>query len=146
MKKKSLMISMMLLLMILGAGVLTTGCSSDEDEFNEDELADPALKPLLGYWQYTGQTIDSRFGYVFKSSGEVLEWEVYWGEYKEWHFGTFGKDADQYLTIKGDSKENKTEGALYYITEVSSDSMTIHYPGWSDLLEYQKYKKLPGKP
>ena len=105
-----------------------TACSSDEDEFDAEQV-EPALRPLLGYWQYTGPTYDSQVGYIFKSSGEVVRWSIDHSadgsEYKERHFGTYGIDDEQHYYLKGDSKENMTEGAYYYITEFTPDSMTI---------------------
>jgi hypothetical protein len=126
-------------------GGMMTACSSSDDEFNEEEV-ETALRPLLGYWQYTGQTIDSRVGYVFKSNGEVLCWEVYWGGYKERHFGTYGIDDEQHFYLKGDSKENNSEGEYYYVTEFFPDSMTTFSPNSPELLQYKKYKKIGGRP
>ena len=125
--------------------VVFTACSSSDDEFDVEQV-EPALRPLLGYWQYTGQTIDSRVGYVFKSNGEVLCWEVYWGEYKERHFGTYGIDDEQHFYLKGDSKENNSEGEYYYVTEFFPDSMTTFSPNSPELLQYKKYKKIGGRP
>ena len=113
-------------------GGMMTACSSSDDEFDVEQV-EPALRPLLGYWQYTGQTIDSRVGYVFKSNGEVLCWEVYWGEYKHFY-------------LKGDSKENNSEGEYYYVTEFFPDSMTTFSPNSPELLQYKKYKKIGGRP
>jgi hypothetical protein len=147
MKKKSFIIKMVLFLMVLGSGmVMMTACSSDEEE----ELVDPALKPLVGYWQYTGTTYDSYVGYLFKASGEVIRWSLDMGaderEYKETHFGTSGIDAEQHFYIKGDNKEIGTDGILYPITEISSDYLTIYFPNSPELLQYQKYKKLQNRP
>ena len=133
---------------VLLAGMLT-GCSSSEDEFDVEQV-EPALRPLLGYWQYTGPTYDSQVGYIFKSSGEVVRWSIDHSadgsEYKERHFGTYGIDDEQHYYLKGDSKENMTEGAYYYITEFSPDSMTIYCPGLTEIIDYRKYKKLSGRP
>lgn len=139
MKKKSFIIKMVLFLMVLGSGmVMMTACSSDEEE----ELVDPALKPLVGYWQYTGTTYDSYVGYLFKASGEVIRWSLDMGaderEYKETHFGTSGIDAEQHFYIKGDNKEIGTDGILYPITEISSDYLTIYFPNSPELLQYQR--------
>ena len=126
-----------------------TACSSDEDEFDTEQV-EPALRPLLGYWQYTGPTYDSQVGYIFKSSGEVVRWSIDHSadgsEYKERHFGTYGIDDEQHYYLKGDSKENMTEGAYYYITEFSPDSMTIYCPGSTEIIDYRKYKKLSSRP
>ena len=126
-------------------GGMMTACSSSDDEFDVEQV-EPALRPLLGYWQYAGQTIDSRVGYVFKSNGEVLCWEVYWGEYKERHFGTYGIDDEQHFYLKGDSKENNSEGEYCYVTEFFPDSMTTFSPNSPELLQYKKYKKIGGRP
>ena len=130
-------------------GGMMTACSSDEDEFDTEQV-EPALRPLLGYWQYTGPTYDSQVGYIFKSSGEVVRWSIDHSadgsEYKERHFGTYGIDDEQHYYLKGDSKENMTEGAYYYITEFSPDSMTIYCPGSTEITDYRKYKKLSGRP
>ena len=126
-----------------------TACSSSEDEFDVEQV-EPALRPLLGYWQYTGPTYDSQVGYIFKSSGEVVRWSIDHSadgsEYKERHFGTYGIDDEQHYYLKGDSKENMTEGAYYYITEFSPDSMTIYCPGSTEIIDYRKYKKLSSRP
>jgi hypothetical protein len=104
----------------------------------------------VGYWQYTGTTYDSYVGYLFKASGEVIRWSLDMGaderKYNETHFGTFGIDADQHFYIKGDNKEIGTDGILYPITEISSDYLTIYFPNSPELLQYQKYKKLPNRP
>ena len=130
-------------------GGMMTACSSSEDEFDVEQV-EPALRPLLGYWQYTGPTYDSQVGYIFKSSGEVVRWSIDHSadgsEYKERHFGTYGIDDEQHYYLKGDSKENMTEGAYYYITEFSPDSMTIYCPGSTEITDYRKYKKLSGRP
>ena len=147
-------------------GGMMTACSSDEDEFDTEQV-EPALRPLLGYWQYTGPTYDSQVGYIFKSSGEVPTYDsqvgyifkssgevVRWSidhsadgsEYKERHFGTYGIDDEQHYYLKGDSKENMTEGAYYYITEFTPDSMTIYCPGSTEIIDYRKYKKLSSRP
>lgn len=130
-------------------GGMMTACSSSEDEFDVEQV-EPALRPLLGYWQYTGPTYDSQVGYIFKSSGEVVRWSIDHSadgsEYKERHFGTYGIDDEQHYYLKGDSKENMTEGAYYYITEFSPDSMTIYCPGSTEIIDYRKYKKLSGRP
>lgn len=130
-------------------GGMMTACSSDEDEFDTEQV-EPALRPLLGYWQYTGPTYDSQVGYIFKSSGEVVRWSIDHSadgsEYKERHFGTYGIDDEQHYYLKGDSKENMTEGAYYYITEFTPDSMTIYCPGSIEIIDYRKYKKLSGRP
>ena len=130
-------------------GGMMTACSSDEDEFDTEQV-EPALRPLLGYWQYTGPTYDSQVGYIFKSSGEVVRWSIDHSadgcEYKERHFGTYGIDDEQHYYLKGDSKENMTEGAYYYITEFSPDSMTIYCPGSTEIIDYRKYKKLSSRP
>ena len=130
-------------------GGMMTACSSDEDEFDTEQV-EPALRPLLGYWQYTGPTYDSQVGYIFKSSGEVVRWSIDHSadgsEYKERHFGTYGIDDKQHYYLKGDSKENMTEGAYYYVTEFSPDSMTIYCPGSTEITDYRKYKKLSGRP
>ena len=130
-------------------GGMMTACSSDEDEFDTEQV-EPALRPLLGYWQYTGPTYDSQVGYIFKSSGEVVRWSIDHSadgsEYKERHFGTYGIDDEQHYYLKGDSKENMTEGAYYYITEFTPDSMTIYCPGSTEIIDYRKYKKLSGRP
>ena len=130
-------------------GGMMTACSSSEDEFNVEQV-EPALRPLLGYWQYTGPTYDSQVGYIFKSSGEVVRWSIDHSadgsEYKERHFGTYGIDDEQHYYLKGDSKENMTEGAYYYITEFTPDSMTIYCPGSTEIIDYRKYKKLSGRP
>ena len=126
-----------------------TACSSSEDEFDVEQV-EPALRPLLGYWQYTGPTYDSQVGYIFKSSGEVVRWSIDHSadgsEYKERHFGTYGIDDEQHYYLKGDSKENMNEGAYYYITEFSPDSMTIYCPGSTEIIDYRKYKKLSSRP
>ena len=130
-------------------GGMMTACSSDEDEFDTEQV-EPALRPLLGYWQYTGPTYDSQVGYIFKTSGEVVRWSIDHSadgsEYKERHFGTYGIDDEQHYYLKGDSKENMTEGAYYYVTEFSPDSMTIYCPGSTEITDYRKYKKLSGRP
>ena len=130
-------------------GGMMTACSSSEDEFDVEQV-EPALRPLLGYWQYTGPTYDSQVGYIFKSSGEVVRWSIDHSadgsEYKERHFGTYGIDDEQHYYLKGDSKENMTEGAYYYITEFSPDSMTIYCPGSTEIIDYRKYKKLSSRP
>ena len=130
-------------------GGMMTACSSDEDEFDTEQV-EPALRPLLGYWQYTGPTYDSQVGYIFKSSGEVVRWSIDHSadgsEYKERHFGTYGIDDEQHYYLKGDSKENMTEGAYYYVTEFSPDSMTIYCPGSTEITDYRKYKKLSSRP
>ena len=130
-------------------GGMMTACSSSEDEFDVEQV-EPALRPLLGYWQYTGPTYDSQVGYIFKSSGEVVRWSIDHSadgsEYKERHFGTYGIDDEQHYYLKGDSKENMTEGAYYYVTEFSPDSMTIYCPGSTEITDYRKYKKLSGRP
>ena len=130
-------------------GGMMTACSSSEDEFDVEQV-EPALRPLLGYWQYTGPTYDSQVGYIFKSSGEVVRWSIDHSadgsEYKERHFGTYGIDDEQHYYLKGDSKENMTEGAYYYITEFTPDSMTIYCPGSTEIIDYRKYKKLSGRP
>lgn len=130
-------------------GGMMTACSSSDDEFDVEQV-EPALRPLLGYWQYTGPTYDSQVGYIFKSSGEVVRWSIDHSadgsEYKERHFGTYGIDDEQHYYLKGDSKENMTEGAYYYITEFSPDSMTIYCPGSTEITDYRKYKKLSGRP
>lgn len=130
-------------------GGMMTACSSDEDEFDTEQV-EPALRPLLGYWQYTGPTYDSQVGYIFKSSGEVVRWSIDHSadgsEYKERHFGTYGIDDEQHYYLKGDSKENMTEGAYYYITEFTPDSMTIYCPGSTEIIDYRKYKKLSSRP
>lgn len=130
-------------------GGMMTACSSDEDEFDTEQV-EPALRPLLGYWQYTGPTYDSQVGYIFKTSGEVVRWSIDHSadgsEYKERHFGTYGIDDEQHYYLKGDSKENMTEGAYYYITEFSPDSMTIYCPGSTEIIDYRKYKKLSSRP
>jgi len=130
-------------------GGMMTACSSDEDEFDAEQV-EPALRPLLGYWQYTGPTYDSQVGYIFKSSGEVVRWSIDHSadgsEYKERHFGTYGIDDEQHYYLKGDSKENMTEGAYYYVTEFSPDSMTIYCPGSTEITDYRKYKKLSSRP
>ena len=130
-------------------GGMMTACSSSEDEFDVEQV-EPALRPLLGYWQYTGPTYDSQVGYIFKSSREVVRWSIDHSadgsEYKERHFGTYGIDDEQHYYLKGDSKENMTEGAYYYVTEFSLDSMTIYCPGSTEITDYRKYKKLSGRP
>lgn len=130
-------------------GGMMTACSSDEDEFDTEQV-EPALRPLLGYWQYTGPTYDSQVGYIFKTSGEVVRWSIDHSadgsEYKERHFGTYGIDDEQHYYLKGDSKENMTEGAYYYITEFTPDSMTIYCPGSTEIIDYRKYKKLSSRP
>ena len=130
-------------------GGMMTACSSSEDEFDVEQV-EPALRPLLGYWQYTGPTYDSQVGYIFKSSGEVVRWSIDHSadgsEYKERHFGTYGIDDEQHYYLKGDSKENMTEGAYYYVTEFSPDSMTIYCPGSTEITDYRKYKKLSSRP
>ena len=130
-------------------GGMLTACSSDEDEFDTEQV-EPALRPLLGYWQYTGPTYDSQVGYIFKTSGEVVRWSIDHSadgsEYKERHFGTYGIDDEQHYYLKGDSKENMTEGAYYYITEFTPDSMTIYCPGSTEIIDYRKYKKLSSRP
>ena len=130
-------------------GGMVTACSSSEDEFDVEQV-EPALRPLLGYWQYTGPTYDSQVGYIFKSSGEVVRWSIDHSadgsEYKERHFGTYGIDDEQHYYLKGDSKENMNEGAYYYITEFSPDSMTIYCPGSTEIIDYRKYKKLSSRP
>jgi hypothetical protein len=130
-------------------GGMMTACSSSEDEFDVEQV-EPALRPLLGYWQYTGPTYDSQVGYIFKSSGEVVRWSIDHSadgsEYKERHFGTYGIDDEQHYYLKGDSKENMTEGAYYYITEFTPDSMTIYCPGSTEIIDYRKYKKLSSRP
>ena len=130
-------------------GGMMTACSSSEDEFDTEQV-EPALRPLLGYWQYTGPTYDSQVGYIFKSSGEVVRWSIDHSadgsEYKERHFGTYGIDDEQHYYLKGDSKENMTEGAYYYITEFTPDSMTIYCPGSTEIIDYRKYKKLSSRP
>jgi hypothetical protein len=142
MKRKRIFKFLPLLLLVAGA-MFVASCSSDD----EDEVfVDSALKPLLGYWQYTGTTYDSTVGVLFKADGEVMKWEVFQGEYHERHLGTYGMDEDQHYFIKDDSRESSGEDVCHYITESSSDFMTIHYSGWSESLEYQSYKKLPGHP
>ena len=130
-------------------GGMLTACSISDDEFDVEQV-EPALRPLLGYWQYTGPTYDSQVGYIFKSSGEVVRWSIDHSadgsEYKERHFGTYGIDDEQHYYLKGDSKENMTEGAYYYITEFSPDSMTIYCPGSTEIIDYRKYKKLSSRP
>ena len=130
-------------------GGMLTACSSSEDEFDVEQV-EPALRPLLGYWQYTGPTYDSQVGYIFKTSGEVVRWSIDHSadgsEYKERHFGTYGIDDEQHYYLKGDSKENMTEGAYYYITEFTPDSMTIYCPGSTEIIDYRKYKKLSSRP
>ena len=130
-------------------GGMMTACSSSEDEFDVEQV-EPALRPLLGYWQYTGPTYDSQVGYIFKTSGEVVRWSIDHSadgsEYKERHFGTYGIDDEQHYYLKGDSKENMTEGAYYYITEFTPDSMTIYCPGSTEIIDYRKYKKLSSRP
>ena len=142
--KKLFMIAAIALL-----GGMLTACSSDEDEFDVEQV-EPALRPLLGYWQYTGPTYDSKSGCIFKSSGEVVRWSIDHSadgsEYKERHFGTYGIDDEQHYYLKGDSKENMTEGAYYYITEFTPDSMTIYCPGSTEIIDYRKYKKLSSRP
>ena len=56
MKKTLVALSMTLLM----SGMMTA-CSSGEDEFDVEQV-EPALRPLLGYWQYTGPTYDSKSG------------------------------------------------------------------------------------
>ena len=142
--KKLFMIAAIALL-----GGMLTACSISDDEFDVEQV-EPALRPLLGYWQYTGPTYDSQVGYIFKSSGEVVRWSIDHSadgsEYKERHFGTYGIDDEQHYYLKGDSKENMTEGAYYYITEFSPDSMTIYCPGSTEIIDYRTYKKLSGRP
>ena len=126
-----------------------TACSSSEDEFDVEQV-EPALRPLLGYWQYTGPTYDSQVGYIFKSSGEVVRWSIDHSadgcEYKEWHVGTYGIDAEQHFYIKGDSYVLRNEGRIYYITEFSPDEMTIYDATRPEGFQYGKYKKLNGRP
>ena len=144
MKKTLIALSMALLM----SGMMTA-CSSGEDEFDVEQV-EPALRPLLGYWQYTGSTYDSKSGCIFKSSGEVVRWSIDYSaddsEYKEWHVGTYGIDAEQYFYIKGDSYVLRNEGRIYYITEFSPDEMTIYDATRPEGFQYGKYKKLNGRP
>ena len=130
-------------------GGMLTACSSSEDEFDVEQV-EPALRPLLGYWQYTGPTYDSQVGYIFKSSGEVVRWSIDHSadgcEYKEWHVGTYGIDAEQHFYIKGDSYVLRNEGRIYYITEFSPDEMTIYDATRPEGFQYGKYKKMNGRP
>lgn len=130
-------------------GGMLTACSSDDDEFDVEQV-EPALRPLLGYWQYTGPTYDSQVGYIFKSSGEVVRWSIDHSadgcEYKEWHVGTYGIDAEQHFYIKGDSYVLRNEGRIYYITEFSPDEMTIYDATRPEGFQYGKYKKMNGRP
>ena len=134
--KKLFMIAAIALL-----GGMMTACSSDEDEFDTEQV-EPALRPLLGYWQYTGPTYDSQVGYIFKSSGEVVRWSIDHSadgcEYKERHFGTYGIDDKQHYYLKGDSKENMTEGAMGPAPSVHDrriDANTLKGCGTSDLCD-----------
>ena len=142
--KKLFMIAAIALL-----GGMMTACSSDDDEFDVEQV-EPALRPLLGYWQYTGPTYDSQVGYIFKSSGEVVRWSIDHSadgcEYKEWHVGTYGIDAEQHFYIKGDSYVLRNEGRIYYITEFSPDEMTIYDATRPEGFQYGKYKKMNGRP
>ena len=130
-------------------GGMLTACSSSEDEFDVEQV-EPALRPLLGYWQYTGPTYDSQVGFIFKSSGEVVRWSIDHSadgcEYKEWHVGTYGIDAEQHFYIKGDSYVLRNEGRIYYITEFSPDEMTIYDATRPEGFQYGKYKKMNGRP
>ena len=130
-------------------GGMLTACSSDDDEFDVEQV-EPALRPLLGYWQYTGPTYDSQVGYIFKTSGEVVRWSIDHSadgcEYKEWHVGTYGIDAEQHFYIKGDSYVLRNEGRIYYITEFSPDEMTIYDATRPEGFQYGKYKKMNGRP
>ena len=130
-------------------GGMLTACSSDDDEFDVEQV-EPALRPLLGYWQYTGPTYDRQVGYIFKSSGEVVRWSIDHSadgcEYKEWHVGTYGIDAEQHFYIKGDSYVLRNEGRIYYITEFSPDEMTIYDATRPEGFQYGKYKKMNGRP
>lgn len=144
MKKTLVALSMTLLM----SGMMTA-CSSGEDEFDVEQV-EPALRPLLGYWQYTGPTYDSKSGCIFKSSGEVVRWSIDYSaddsEYKEWHVGTYGIDAEQHFYMKGDSYVLRNEGRIYYITEFSPDEMTIYDASRPEGFQYGKYKKINGRP
>ena len=67
-------------------------------------------------------------------------------EYKEWHVGTYGIDAEQHFYIKGDSYVLRNEGRIYYITEFSPDEMTIYDATRPEGFQYGKYKKMNGRP
>ena len=142
MKKKTI-VNLMLSLVVIGLAITATGCG--ENEFDASKV-EPALRPILGYWRYTGSTYDSKSGYVFKSSGEVLHWSIDYSaddrEYNELHAGTFGVDEEQHIYIVGDGKGVLADGKIYYITEISSDEITIFDPSGPEGLQYMKYRKL----
>ena len=58
----------------------------------------------------------------------------------------YGIDDEQHFYLKGDSKENNSEGEYYYVTEFFPDSMTTFSPNSPELLQYKKYKKIGGRP